>query len=271
MKFGLLGHQIAYSLSPVIHELIRPGRMAYEILDLPPEELKTAKTGRLSEMNGFNVTIPYKQEVMAFCDAMDPNALKIGAVNTVDIRNGMWKGYNTDFLGFLRTVREDIPNYLSYHPVMIGYGGVARAVLHALEILGFLAVTVQGGALQEERETFISQVRNTDLRMKIIDQVPRIPVMWINCTPVGGAKMPDVPENYITPSSGDVLFDLNYVPSPTHLERYAAARKVKTVNGLKMLVYQAVEAQKIWFPEEVFDDVDVMSIMHSLENLHNVS
>ena len=60
---------------------------------------------------------------MDHCKALDPIAKKIGAVNTVDIRNGLWKGYNTDYLGFIRSIKENIPDYISYHPVIIGYGG----------------------------------------------------------------------------------------------------------------------------------------------------
>ena len=270
MKFALLGYKIAYSLSPVIHELISQKPMDYSIIDLSPSELDKAIPEICEQFSGFNVTIPHKQAIMDHCKALDPIAEKIGAVNTVDFRNGICKGYNTDYLGFIRSIKENIADYISYHPVIVGYGGVARAVAFGLEKLGFNAITIQGGELRSERDEFIN-LMNTSLKINIFDHLPKIPRLWINCTPVGGAKIPEIPDGFIELDKGDYLFDLNYAPCPTYLELKAKEQGIPTLNGMKMLVYQAIEAQKIWFGDEYYSAVDVNSIIHSIAHINNVS
>lgn len=270
MKFGLLGHKIAYSLSPVIHEMISDTDISYEILDISPEEFNEKLPVVTSGLSGFNITIPHKQAIIPFCDTLDDAAAKIGAVNTVDITEGRWKGYNTDYLGFIRTVKDNIPDYLSYHPVIVGYGGVARAVTVGLEKLGFTACSIFGGELQEDRRAFIGDIERL-LTMRIFEDIPSIRCLWINCTPVGGAKLPVVPEGFIPFGQEDMLYDLNYAPSPTHLEEQARGEGLKTINGLQMLVSQAIEARKIWVKGTQTDYPSVNTIIRSLQHLNTVS
>lgn len=270
MKFALIGHQISYSMSPVIHELISENSINYEIIDFSPEYLSKELPPELLELSGFNVTIPHKQSIMSYCKELAPAAQKIGAVNTVEVREGALIGYNTDYLGFTHSLKDSVKNYFDFHPVLLGYGGVARAVIFALQKMGFRTLSIVGGLDDSERATFINEM-NTQSKMIIIEEIPDLPCLWINGTPMGGAKYPEVPKNYIPFRYGDILFDLNYTPYPTNLERYAQKKGIKTLNGLKMLVYQAVEAQKIWFKDRNFSKVDVNSIVHSLVNLSTVS
>ncbi|MFA6618590.1 MAG: shikimate dehydrogenase [Candidatus Neomarinimicrobiota bacterium] len=270
MKFALIGHKISYSMSPVIHELISEIPMDYKILDLSPESLSKELPPELLELNGFNVTIPHKRSIMAYCKELDPVAEIIAAVNTVDNTNGVLKGYNTDYLGFMSSLRESIKNYFDFHPVLIGYGGVARAVIFALQEMGFRTLSIAGGIDDNERKVFIDEM-NSQTKIILIDHIPDLPCLWINATPIGGAKYPDIPKDYIPFRYGDILFDLNYTPYPTFLEQYAKKKGIKTLNGLNMLVYQAIEAQKIWFKDKQNTRVDVNSIIHSLVNLNTVS
>ncbi|MCF7833025.1 MAG: shikimate dehydrogenase [Candidatus Marinimicrobia bacterium] len=270
MKFALLGYKIAYSLSPLIHELISNRSFDYNIIDIAPDQLNESIPDAFEQLSGFNVTIPHKKTIMDHCKVLDPIAEKIGAVNTVDIRNGIWKGYNTDYLGFVQTVKEYIPDYISYHPVIIGYGGVARAVAFGLKKLGYMSMTVQGGELKAERDEFINSMHKT-LKMNVFDLLPEIPRLWINCTPIGGTKIPDIPDDFIDLDHEDYLYDLNYAPYPTHLESKAKKMGIQTMNGLKMLVCQAIEAQKIWFNDEPPVEVDVNSIIHSIAHINTVS
>ncbi|MEA2077586.1 MAG: shikimate dehydrogenase [Candidatus Marinimicrobia bacterium] len=270
MKFALLGHQIAYSLSPVIHEMISPIELKYEIIDISPDELHKKTPDSFLDYSGLNITIPHKQSIIPYCHTLDPVAKKIGAVNTVEIREGIWKGYNTDYLGFIRTVKDNISNFLSYHPVIVGYGGVAKAVAFGLGKLGFTAITVHGGKLKEERDEFIDILR-TSLNVNVFDLIPEIPRLWINCTPVGGVKIPGIPKDFISFDEGDYLYDMNYSPFPTFLEKKAKQLNIPTMNGIKMLICQAIETQKIWMKNEVHLDVDVNSIINSIAHLITVS
>ena len=270
MIYGLLGHKINYSLSPIIHKMINTSGIEYKILDLSPEELKDKLPSIVNDFSGFNVTIPHKQQIMNMCDEVDPLAAKIGAVNTVDINKGKWTGYNTDYLGFIETVKLHIPNFLTYHPVIVGYGGVARAVIVALDELGFDACTVYGGAIASERQDFIDEM-DSGLALNIMNELPSTPKLWVNCTPVGAAKNPDIPKGYIPYDLQDVLYDLNYAPCPTYLEKEAKKAGLKTVNGLQMLVSQAIEAQKIWVKGKIKLQCDLERIIHSIVDGKNVS
>jgi len=270
MKFGLLGYQIAYSLSPVIHRMLGGHDIDYKILDIAPERFDKEIEDAVSGLSGFNVTIPYKESIMSHCHQIDPVATRIGAVNTIDIHEGVWMGYNTDYLGFIRSIQEDIPDYLYYFPVIVGYGGVAKAVAFGLEKLAYSAFSVLGGISDTERQHFIDSIIN-NLNMNIMNDLPDIPIMWINCTPVGGSKVPVIPENYLPLKKGDFLFDLNYSPLPTYLEKQVLEMGISTMNGIKMLVYQAAEAQQIWKKEKGPITIDPELIINSIAELNNVS
>lgn len=265
MKFALLGHHISYSSSPAIHKKIAGEDFHYQLLDISPDKFDITVENILPGFDGFNVTSPYKLRIMPYCDKFDPPVNKIGAVNTILNKKNEWKGFNTDYLGFLRSFRESFPDFLSYHPVVIGYGGAARAAIFALQELGFNTAGVFGGEEKEERMAFIRS-ENEQLRIKLMDILPDMPKIWINCTPLGSEKIPAVPEGLIPFCSDDFLYDLNYAPNPSHLEKYARKKGVKTVNGLRMLVYQAVEAQKIWLGKEFFLKTDIESILRSLDS-----
>jgi shikimate dehydrogenase len=265
MTYGLLGYKIAYSLSPVIHKLIACADIDYRLFDCPPEKLENMLSGKMSALSGFNVTIPYKERIMQYCNTLDPTAKKIGAVNTVKIEDGLKTGYNTDYLGFMRVIKENIPDYLSYHPIILGYGGAARAVIFGLESLGFFSVSVLGGEDARERASFTTSVAPL-LRMQILNVVPGIPRLWINCTPVGSVKIPDIPDDYITLGADDMLCDLNYSPCPTHLEKIAQGKGLKTMNGMQMLIYQALEAQKIWMGDDAPSEVNIQAIKQAVKS-----
>lgn len=269
MRYGLLGYKIGYSLSPIIHRMIAMDDIEYNIIDIAPESFGRDIKDAVSGLSGFNVTIPYKENIMIYCHKIDAIAEKIGAVNTIDIHNGEWKGYNTDYLGFIRSVKEDIPQYFDYHPVIIGYGGVAKAVAYGLEKTGFPSISICGGISDQERHSFSESLKEK-LNINVLNDVPDLPVLWINCTPVGGSKIPTIPEGFIQIKNRDFLYDLNYSPFPTYLEKEVSKRGIPSTNGMKMLVYQAVEAQKIWKKRDFYIE-DPDSIIHSIAELNNVS
>jgi shikimate dehydrogenase len=265
MTYGLLGYKIGYSLSPVIHKLIACADLDYHLFDYAPEELESALSGPMAGLSGFNVTIPYKERIMQYCDILEESAEKIGAVNTIDIKDGLRTGYNTDYTGFIRVIKENIPDYLSYHPMILGYGGAARAVIFALETLGFFSASVLGGENKHDRKTFTCAVAPL-LRLQVSDMNPDIPRLWINCTPVGSVKVPEVPVDFIKFGKEDILCDLNYSPCPTHLEQIAQKMGIKTINGLQMLIYQAVGAQKIWMGEDAPSEVNIQAIKQAIKS-----
>lgn len=264
MKYGLLGQHISYSLSPLIHTVLSP-HINYELYDLSEDDFRQGRPEALKELAGFNITIPHKQLIMAHCDSIHPLAEKIGAVNTVKITDGKWLGYNTDYSGFMRALKDGLPAYKDANPIVVGYGGAARAILMALEELGFKQAVVCGGVNDKERNKFTADMQSV-LKMKLSDEQPNESRLWINCTPVGSERIPVVHKGFMDLKMGDQLFDLNYKPYPTFLQKKAQMLGIPNSNGIFMLIHQAVDAQKIWFDLESIQ-FDMQDLLQKCTNI----
>lgn len=239
-KFGLLGKNISYSFSRgyFTEKFSKEGISAtYENFDLQdisrfPEVLKTN-----SELKGLNVTIPYKEEIIPFLDALDPVASQIGAVNTIRIeKSGKLTGFNTDHFGFAEALRP----YLKEHhtkALILGTGGASKAVQYALKSLG---IEVQ----------FVSRSPGENILSygQLEEQILSEYTIIVNCTPLGTypntAEFPPVPVELLT--AEHLVFDLIYNPPITKLMELAQSRGATVVNGQKMLEFQAEKAWEIW-------------------------
>ncbi|MEA1986134.1 MAG: shikimate dehydrogenase, partial [Candidatus Marinimicrobia bacterium] len=139
-QFGLLGENISYTRSPILHNLIGKQKninFNYEIFDIRKKKLDKFMNSEAQKLDGFNITIPYKEKVIPYLEKIDSAAKKIGAINTIKVIDGKFYAFNTDILGFMKTVQSQISEYQKYFPVLIGYGGVSKAVIFGLEELGF--------------------------------------------------------------------------------------------------------------------------------------
>ena len=132
MKYGLIGEHLTHSFSPDIHALI--GDYLYELKELAPDEVASFFEKR--EFCGINVTIPYKQTVIPLCDWVDPNALAIGAVNTVVNRNGKLYGYNTDFGGLKAIIEKTGVDVKGKKALILGTGGTSKTAKAVLTSMG---------------------------------------------------------------------------------------------------------------------------------------
>ena len=132
MKLGLIGYPLGHSWSKPIHDFMIGSD--YQMFELKPEELEGFMTKK--DFDGLNVTIPYKQKVMKYLDEIDETAAKIGAVNTIVNHNGVLKGYNTDYLGFMEMLKRNHIDVQGKKTAVLGSGGASRAVAAALAILG---------------------------------------------------------------------------------------------------------------------------------------
>jgi len=250
MNYYLLGYPVGHSVSPSMHnaafrELDLPHR--YSLLETPPRKLE--ETLEYLKENGFggaNVTIPHKIEVIKHLDMLAPSAEEVGAVNTIENKAGILIGHNTDAAGGMRALTEAYGGLRESKVVLLGAGGAARALAKALaprvselvilnrspekavELAEGLGGNVVGGSLREQ---------------EIIDWADVV----INATPVG--MKPHTGESPVEPRylrEGQLVFDLVYAPLKTRLLRDAERAGARTLSGLWMLVYQGVEAFKIW-------------------------
>ena len=228
MEYGLIGAKLGHSYSPVIHEML--GTVPYELMALPEEAQVKALLER-REFKGINVTIPYKQTVIPFCDVLDPMAKAIGAVNTVVNRGGTLYGFNTDFAGF-EYLLEAHGVHLDHKTVMIlGTGGTCRtvaAVAKKQQAKNILIVSRGGGA---GTLTYEEAARRSDVQVVV------------NTTPAG--MYPDLGSCLLELdglTGCEAVFDVVYNPFCTELMQRAKERGIPAFCGFEMLVAQAVYA-----------------------------
>lgn len=187
-------------------------------------------------LKGLNVTMPYKQSVMPYLDELDDTARKIGAVNTILVRNGRLKGFNTDTTGFTNSLKPLLPAD-PLQALVLGTGGASRAVVYSLEQLDIPYVLVS-------RQPAPGQLSYTDL-----DQAT-MAAHWliVNTTPLGMTPQteacPDIPYHYL--GQEHLLYDLIYHPEETLFLQRGKAQQARIKNGYDMLTGQAEAAWAIW-------------------------
>lgn len=192
------------------------------------------------DLQGFNVTIPHKQNILSLLNSLSEEAQKIGAVNCVRIKrcngNIFLTGYNTDAAGFQKSLQEFIPEHLS-KALILGNGGAAKAVRFVLDKLEMKTLTISRNP-QNRDEAGYSEL------LEIIGNYPLI----VNTTPLGTwpntDSCPAIPYHLLTPAH--YLFDLVYNPEVTEFMKRGAIQGAHTRNGMQMLIGQAEEAWRIW-------------------------
>lgn len=244
-NFGLIGYPLTHSFSKkyFTEKFERENLIdhRYDLFEIPDIDQFPSILKDNPSLVGLNVTIPYKLLVIPFLDELDPACKAIGAVNTICIKNGHLKGYNTDYYGFKNSLiswlGEKRPNAL-----VLGTGGASKAVIQALQDLGIrhLMVSRTTKTGSQELVTYDELASSSSL---LIDY-PLI----INTTPLGTypriQDMPPIPLTNI--GEGHYVYDLVYNPENTALMQTLASKGAKVKNGLEMLHLQAEAAWEIW-------------------------
>lgn len=247
-NYTLIGCPLGHSMSPFIHERLfaLSGREAsYTLTEIPAGKLPDTMPA-LRALEGFNITIPYKGDIIPFLDALDETAERYHAVNCVAIRDGKAVGYNTDCTGFLRSVE---PFALGGKVLLVGCGGVGRmmateAALHGADLTIAEPDQPKAQALAEELRQSVPGVKITVLPKA----EPGSYDLLMNACPVGmypRSQACPVTEEVIAGSKA--VFDVIYNPTETLLLRKARELGKPAVGGAAMLVWQAVRAHEIWY------------------------
>ena len=265
--YGLLGGKLGHSLSPQIHELFFKYTGIegdYSLWETPLEDLPARMEVLRKDCAGSNVTIPHKLHVMPLLDSIAREAKAIGAVNTIKFSENGAEGYNTDYFGFGRMLEYNDIDVRAKHVAVLGTGGAARAVVKYLadKRVGKLYIVTRDVAHVDKDFLKLAP------KCRFVDYAA-LPALTgdviVNCTPVGMyPKVDAAPVTAEEVSNFDVAVDLIYNPSQTLFLKQAAEAKMKTVNGLFMLVAQAVAAQEIW-QDEKYDSELIVRIMQELE------
>ena len=232
MKYCLIGEKLTHSFSAILHGSLGADYSLVEVKDGDLERFV-----KDSDYDGYNVTIPYKKSVIPFLDGVSALAKRLGAVNTVKCENGKKTGYNTDYYGFLQTLKEEGVSPEGKIALVLGTGGAANTAVAALYDAGAKQV------FTVSRTGEINYRNCYDLKnVKII----------VNATPVGTAPDYDFAPIDLERFKGvEFVFDLVYNPFCTALLKKAQELNIACANGAKMLVYQALYARQIWTGEKI--------------------
>lgn len=246
MKFGLLGRTLGHSFSPRIHSAL--GNTNYELFEREPSQLQEFFAD--PELQGINITIPYKVNALEACDVVDPRAERIGCVNTMVRKDGKWHGYNTDYDGFVFTLQHANIDVSGQECIILGDGASSATVHVALEDLGAKNIV----HLSRKTAPFYGDAPNYYETAQII----------INCTPIG--MYPHNPANLIDITQFSKLegvVDLIYNPRRTILLLQAEMMEIPHCDGLPFLVAQGVEAAN-HFQGESFGTKEIEQILRDM-------
>ena len=246
MKFGLLGRTLGHSFSPRIHSAL--GNTNYELFEREPSQLQEFFADQ--ELQGINITIPYKVNALEACDVVDPRAERIGCVNTMVRKDGKWHGYNTDYDGFVFTLQHAGIDVSGKECIILGDGASSATVYVALEDLGAKNIV----HLSRKTAPFYGDAPNYYETAQII----------INCTPIG--MYPHNPANLIDITQFSKLegvVDLIYNPRRTILLLQAEMMEIPHCDGLPFLVAQGVEAAN-HFQGESFGTKEIEQILRDM-------
>jgi shikimate dehydrogenase len=254
---AVLGHPVAHSLSPSMHNAAFRAQgvdMVYLAFDVHPDSLGQALEGlRALGARGANITLPHKETVAPLLDTLAPAAARLGAVNTIVNDQGSFVGHNTDVAGFLAALRTVRPEGAQgIRSLVFGAGGAARAIVAALIEDGAAAVWIhnrteqRAGALCDSARVWGASSCRVATAADLEDLAREVDLL-VNATSVGlSPKVKDsaVPVDIV--DSHHVVLDLVYGPQPTALVAAAAAKGATALDGREMLVMQAADSYRLW-------------------------
>lgn len=254
----VIGHPINHSRSPLIHghwikELGLSG--SYEAIDVAPENLSNfAQRCRNGEFVGGNITIPHKEDIFGLCDEIDSDARRIGAVNTLVVQNGELWGTNTDWHGFSANLDDKLPEWdkKTDLAIILGAGGAARAIIVALEKRGFKKIVILNRSVDRARRLaqnlqILGGAALVGDALSAFDNFADRADFVVNTTSIGMHSTRFENVNLQNLASTAIVTDIVYVPLETPLLKDAKTLGLRTIDGLGMLLHQAVPGFEKWF------------------------
>ena len=275
MNFALIGNPIEHSSSPALHNWVfrELGIDAdYGKIKARNEDLKKITTSlKTGKLNGINVTLPHKQTIVPLLDELDHHAQAIGAVNCVAKTGNQLKGYNTDWLGFTKTLEENCIAIQGKDCLILGAGGVARAVAYAAIQSEPTSITIANRTRQKADSlaswinSFNSKIKTNSITLEEADTLTKVQIV-INCTSLGMS-----PHSETSPfTSHDLgqyhlLVDTVYSPPVTRFLSDGRSSGARTMGGLDMFIYQGLASLDLWFAKPISQQINVRSISKYLK------
>ena len=257
LLYGLLGEKLTHSLSPEVHESILKNlnvKATYSLFQVEKKNVcKVIDSLKVLGIAGINVTIPYKEEIIKYLDNVSEEAKNIGSVNTVFIKDGKSYGYNTDYFGFGNMLKREDVNPEGKIVVVLGAGGAAKAIIQYFKDIKAKDIFLVSRNKEKVYDKYkgISVINYEELKEIKGDII-------VNTTPLG--MYPNIDG---TPVEEDVLksfsvaVDIIYNPLKTMFLLKAEALGLKSINGLYMLIDQAIKAEEIWQNKSIDEKISV--------------
>ena len=238
-RYGIIGFPLGHSFSRAFFtEKFQKEHIDAEYVnfEIPSAHLLPEIIRSNPHLRGLNVTLPYKEAVIPMLDSMSDEAREIGAVNVIQVREGRLKGFNSDIIGFMGSLRPLLKPW-HQHALVLGTGGASRAIRVGLERLG-LDWTYVSRTAAEGRLTYSALTPEVMEHFQVI----------VNCSPVGMFPKvdacPDIPYHLLSPRH--LLYDLVYNPEETLFLKRGAQQGATIKNGLEMLHLQALASWEFW-------------------------
>lgn len=238
-RYGIIGFPLGHSFSRAFFtEKFQKEHIDAEYVnfEIPSAHLLPEIVRSNPHLRGLNVTLPYKEAVIPMLDSMSDEAREIGAVNVIQVREGRLKGFNSDIIGFMGSLRPLLKPW-HQHALVLGTGGASRAIRVGLERVG-LDWTYVSRTAAEGRLTYSALTPEVMEHFQVI----------VNCSPVGMFPKvdacPDIPYHLLSPRH--LLYDLVYNPEETLFLKRGAQQGATIKNGLEMLHLQALASWEFW-------------------------
>jgi shikimate dehydrogenase len=272
--YALLGEKLSHSLSPQLHQAIYKqlgiSDASYRAVEVAPENISDFFAGfAAGAYDGINITIPYKATALPFLQQVDSKARNLNAVNCVYRRDTDLLGYNTDVSGFAYMLRHHHVNLEGANCAILGAGGSAQAVASVLADGDVQSVKIANRSLDKaNRLSLLIESMNPEVKTELVsfDELSGANLdVLVNTTSLG--MSPNIEESALSGadfSNINTVVDLIYNPLETKLMSDAGAAGAKTINGLDMLVAQAVYSVEIWFGGGVIGKVDMNALSSEL-------
>ena len=270
-KYLVIGNPINHSLSPKLHTYwINQNNInaSYTKQKLNINDLKNLILKvREKKINGVNITVPFKKEIIPYVDKLTSSAEATQSVNTISLTDGKIIGHNTDIEGFVKAIKEIKYNIVGKKILIIGSGGVSPSIIFALYKMKAYNIVLSNRT--KEKATYLQNFYNNTIvekygwnKIKVVKwgDVPEFDIV-INATSVGLTKDQKLDLDFSNIGKDKLFYDVIYNPQETNFLKLGKNSGNKTENGKKMFVYQAAEAFKIWHSIEPEINQEVMDLL----------
>ena len=273
MKIGLIGNNISTSNAPDIH--IRLAKifqipLKYLLFDLKDKEENyfavLLEELRVAGFKGVNVTFPFKEKVIKHVDIISENSRNVGSANTLIFRKKI-TAQNTDYTGFLKTYNFHFGKNTPGTILVLGAGGVSRAVTFALAFLGVEKIfLIDKDEIKAKNLSKDLSILNINCVVTKLDQLEKYLSSFdgiINCTPVGHYDFPGCPLGNLMPNKKQWIFDVVYTPAKTNFINKGERVGAKIISGIDLFIFQAIDAF-LYFTENKENNHDLTDHIHNL-------